>query len=302
LQHYLFESSEHAVGNKGNNKPKSSVYRCMERKTIGTVFINVKDMGRQLEYYQQVIGLRLIERQNGFAYLGVDDGASLLVLIEKPDGKKYSHTTGLYHFAILVPSRYHLALVFNHLIQFQIPLQGASDHIVSEALYLGDPEGNGIEIYRDREKDTGKLQGRVQMDTLPLQVDDLLDELTGKPTEFHGLDNDTIIGHIHLHVGSLPEARRFYSGLLEMDEMLSFPSATFLAYNGYHHHIGANTWSGNTPPPGDALGLEKFTLHVASDKIETIRRNLEKGGVSIRETDSGYLVKDPSHNQVEILP
>ena len=273
----------------------------MEKTTIGTVTLNVADIERQLDYYQQVIGLRLIERQKDLAYLGVDGGIPLLALKNKPDGKRYGRTTGLYHFAILVPSRYHLALVFNHLVQNRIRLQGASDHIVSEALYLEDPEGNGIEIYRDRPKEDWQVNGNFQMSTLPLQIDEVMGELTGMPIKWGGLDGGTIMGHIHLHVASIPEVRNFYTGLLGMDEMISMPSATFLSYDGYHHHIGANTWSGNMPPPDDALGLEKFTLYVTPERSEEIRQRLEQGGVAFKQTENGHMVDDPSKNSIEIV-
>lgn len=268
---------------------------------IKTVTLNVADLERQLDFYQQVIGLRLHDRENGLALLGADNENALLVLQEKTGGKRYNGYTGLYHFAILVPTRYHLALSLNRLIETNTSMQGASDHLVSEALYLADPEGNGIEIYRDRPREEWLVDGQLQMATLPLKLDQVMAQISSGAPAWQGLDPETIIGHIHLHVGDFPEARQFYTRLLGMDEMASMPSATFLSYDGYHHHLGANTWSGRTPPPPDALGLEHFTMQVDQGRLSQIRQHLEQGSIDFQDGESELTVDDTSQNTIRIV-
>lgn len=273
----------------------------MEKATIKTVTLNVADLAGQLAFYQQVIGLRLHSRENGLAILGADHETPLLNLQEKPGGKRYNGYTGLYHFAILVPSRYHLALSLNRLIETNAPMQGASDHLVSEALYLADPEGNGIEIYRDRPRDEWVVDGQLQMASLPLQFDQVMAQVSDGVPAWHGLDPSTIIGHIHLHVRDIAVARKFYTQFLGMQEMATMPSATFLSYEGYHHHLGANTWSGRMPPPEDGLGLDHFTIQVDTERLTQIRASFDQQGVSYKNGGSELTVEDSSLNTIKII-
>ncbi len=281
-------------------KIRSSEWR-METPFIKTVTLNVSDLERQLEFYQQVIGLRLLTEEDGRASLGAAPEAPLLVLQQKSGGQYYPRHTGLYHFAILVPSQFHLALSLHRLITTNTSLQGASDHLVSEALYLADPEGNGIEIYRDRPRAEWNVNGHVQMATLPLDFDGVMAKLeTGVPP-WQGLDPDTVIGHIHLHVGDIPAARQFYTQLLDMQEMATMPSATFLSYEGYHHHVGANTWSGRTPPPPDALGLDRFSMQVSPERLAYIQEQFQRQGHEFQQLERGIRITDPSMNVIEVL-
>lgn len=250
---------------------------------IGTVTLRVKDIARMTEFYETVIGLRVQHIEGDTVFMGVGRH-DLLALMHTPHGKHYPRTTGLYHFALLVPTRPDLALALKHLSDTNTPLEGLGDHIVSEAIYLADPEGNGVEIYADRPRDQWYKDGQMQLVTLPVDVNDLMTTLPGRP--FDGLPADTTMGHIHLHVASVPEAEAFYTGTLGMDAMFNVGSAVFLAYDGYHHHIGANTWGGRDAPPDDALGLDHFLLHLDRSHYETI----------VNRTGTGDL-HDPSLNR-----
>ena len=226
---------------------------------IGTVTLRVANLARQVQFYQDTIGLQLHHEQDGTVFLGAG-GDDLLALKHLPDGKRYRGHNGLYHFALLLPTRRHLANVLRHLAATETPLQGVSDHIVSEAIYLPDPEGNGIEIYADRPREAWYQRDQMQMATLPLDVMDLIGEID--PIADHLLPVDTIMGHIHLHVHSVAEAKAFYCDTLGMDVMFDVGTAGFYSYDEYHHHVGANTWAGAPVHAPDALGLDHFVLHV----------------------------------------
>lgn len=222
-------------------------------------------------------------------------GEPLVVLHELPGAPRQPRrSAGLYHFAILVPSRKALGAALMRLVQTQTRLQGASDHLVSDALYLADPDGNGIEIYRDRPRDQWTYTGgEVDMATDPLDLQALLEDADGEAK----LDPQTVIGHVHLHVSGLPSSLDFYHGLLGFDLMLRFgPSALFLSAGGYHHHLGLNTWAGEGAPPApkDAAGLDHFTVVLPDVQALTAvasRVGAEPDGREIR-------LQDPSGNEV----
>ena len=266
---------------------------------IGTVYLKVANLERQMTFYQDVIGMRIQHQENDSVFLGANGTDHLLALSAKPEARRYNGTTGLYHFAVLVPSRYHLALSLRRLMDTETPLQGASDHLVSEALYLADPEDNGIEIYRDRPRREWYKNGDIQMGTLPMDFQGVMSELNGQDRTWNGLDAGTIMGHIHLHVASIPAAQKFYHDVLNLDVMFNIGTALFLSYDGYHHHIGANTWSGRTPPPPDALGLDKFILHVSPERLDTIRAALPSD-FPVEQSKHGFMIHDPSENVIEV--
>lgn len=267
---------------------------------IGTVYLKVADFARQLRFYQDIIGLRLHRHEENVAYLGAG-GDDLLALIHTPQGVRVKGATGLYHFALRVPSRFDLALVLKHLAQTNTPLQGLSDHFVSEAIYLADPEGNGIEIYRDRPLDEWNRDGKMHMTTEPMDINGVMAALNGREDKFKPLPPETDMGHIHLHVGSISEAEAFYGGLLDMDVMFSVGSATFMAYDGYHHHVGANIWGGRTPPPRHALGLDHFILKLADDgAINHAQNRLQSADVPFSMQEGGFIVHDPSENKIHV--
>jgi catechol 2,3-dioxygenase len=268
----------------------------MAAPVIGTVHLNVANLDRLLTFYQENIGLRLHRREGNSAYLGVGDD-DLLTLHHRPDLKRMRGVTGLYHFALLLPSRLHLGRTFKHLIDTRTPLQGMSDHIVSEAIYLADPEGNGIEIYRDRPREEWFRDGEMQLATIPMDVEGVLNTLVGEDVTFSGLPQGTVMGHIHLHVSDVPQAEAFYRDTLGMDVMFNIGHATFMSYDGYHHHVGANIWAGRNTPTAEILGLDKYVLCV-NHGMDDILSRLDTPAQTL---DDGFLVHDPSHNKIVLV-
>lgn len=267
----------------------------MSQPVIGTVYLNVANLKKMLTFYQDIIGLKLHRQEDNTAYLGVG-GEDLLALNHTPNAPRVGGITGLYHFAILLPSRAALARSLKRLADTQTPLQGLSDHFVSEAIYLADPEGNGIEIYRDRPRDVWYKNGQLDMGTVAMDVDGVMSTYTDEDTTWNGLPSGTIMGHIHLHVASVPNAEAFYKHLFGLDILLNMEHATFMSYEGYHHHLGANIWGGRTLPPDETiLGLEKFVLRPPeSVALDSILARLNNANVPITETDEGYFLQDNS--------
>src|SRR3954452_23573802 len=270
----------------------------------GAVRLRVADLGGQREFYEQAIGLSALDLADGLARLGVD-GAPVVELSAGPEAPpRPPRTTGLFHLAILVPDRRKLAAALARAVRAGGRLSGASDHLVSEALYLNDPEGNGIEIYRDRPRaDWGYEDGGIQMSTLPLDLDELLAELPEGDAGTGGMPSGTRIGHVHLNVADLEAAERFYAQLLGFDiTVRTYPGALFLSTGGYHHHIGVNTWlgPGAPAPPEGSRGLEWFELLVEERRLGQVEERLHRAGLSVEGSDAGLLTRDPSGNGVLI--
>ena len=236
--------------------------------TLGAVHLTVQNLARSVEFYRQRLGFQLHQLTENEAHLGAGK-ADLLILYENRAARSYPRTSGLYHFAVLVPSRLELAQSLKHIAETQTQVQGFADHSVSEAIYLADPDGNGIEIYRDRPRDTWKsVDGQLKMGTDPLDIESVLGELTSREEAWRGLDPATRIGHVHLHVADIMTAENFYHELLGFDKIMRYgPSASFLSAGGYHHHIGLNTWNGvgAPPPPPDAAGLRWYEIQLANE-------------------------------------
>src|SRR3954470_22398617 len=200
--------------------------------TVGAVELTVADLDRSVEYYTLAIGLKVLAREGGVARLGSPDGLELLVLVEEPGAQPVRGHTGLFHFALLLPSQEDLARWLVHAAGARVPLSGMSDHLVSEAIYLRDPDFHGIEIYRDRRREEWPLRdGQLQMDTLPLDTDALVGSLDGTEVgPFSGLPGGTRMGHVHLHVADIHDTEAFYRDVLGFDVMVRYGSeATFLA-------------------------------------------------------------------------
>jgi catechol 2,3-dioxygenase len=268
------------------------------RTRLGTVGLVVADLDRSVAFYEQVIGLRLLERTDGRALLGVD-GDALVELVEEPGAEPVDRSTGLFHLALLLPTRIDLAQWVQHAIDDRIQIDGASDHVVSEALYLHDPDGHGIELYADRDREiwTGKVQ--ELMTTLALDLPSLLAEVdSADPIPYPGLPLGTTMGHVHLKVADLPATIAWYRDLVGFALMATYgPQAAFLAAGGYHHHIGANTWQsgGGSPPAADEAAMRRFTIVLpdAAALGEAVER-VRASGTPIAEEEAGWLVRDPS--------
>jgi catechol 2,3-dioxygenase len=268
--------------------------------TVGAVHLTVADLARSLTYYRDAIGLEVREQSNGRAALGTSE-RELLVLVEEPGAAPAYGYTGLYHFALLLPQRVDLARWLAHAARADVPLVGLSDHFVSEAIYLSDPNGHGIEIYCDRPREVWEGNVFERMTTLPLDVPSLLGELEDPEREpFVGLPAGTVMGHVHLKVASIPETVAFYGDVLGFELMAQLGAqAAFLAAGGYHHHIGANTWesAGAAPPPPNTAALRHATI-VLPDAAERDRvlARLAEAGHTTEESDDGPRVRDPSGN------
>jgi catechol 2,3-dioxygenase len=267
---------------------------------MGPVELTVSDLERSLDYYRDAIGLGVREQGAGRASLGGD--SDLLVLEEVPGARPAPRNTGLFHFALLVPERRDLATWLAHAIREEVPLTGVSDHFVSEALYLRDPDEHGIEIYADRPREL--WEGQVaRMTTEPLDLENLLGELADPETEpFEGLPGGTVMGHVHLQVAEIPETLRFYRDLLGFDLMASYGSqAAFLSAGGYHHHLGANTWNsaGAAPPPEGSAALRRATIVLPdSETRDEVVRRVAEAGQEPEDTPEGPVVRDPSGNRL----
>lgn len=269
--------------------------------SLGLVHLTVSDLERSLNFYQNNLGFKLHRKDEATntAYLGAGK-ADLLGLTEQKGAKHYRGRTGLYHYAILVPSRLHLAHSLKRIAETQTPVQGFSDHLVSEAIYLGDPDGNGIEIYRDRPRSEWyDAQGNFVMGTEPLDLDSILHELDGQDQTWRGLHEGTVLGHMHLHIRDIPEGQKFYNDLLGFDLMFNMRHALFISAGGYHHHLGLNIWAGRgvPPPPPDSVGLQYFTIHLPnSAELGKVADKVRGEGVAVEEHEQGLLVRDPSQN------
>jgi len=267
---------------------------------MGPVHLTVADLERSLAYYRDAIGLDVRERDAGLASLGAGD-LELLVVVEEPGARPAPRHTGLFHFALLVPERAALARWLAHAARERVPLAGMSDHYVSEAVYLGDPDGHGIEIYADRPREVWEGQVMARMTTEPLDVNGLLAELDDPATApFDGLVAGTVMGHVHLQVASTEDAVVFYRDVLGFEVMAEFvPSAAFFGAGGYHHHVGANTWRsrGATPPPPGSAALRHATVVLpdASER-DRVAARVADAGQEPEAVDGGVLVRDPSGN------
>jgi catechol 2,3-dioxygenase len=275
--------------------------------SLGTVVLTVADLDMQAAFYRDAIGLRQISREGGTVELGVaDSDAPLVTLVGSPDAPpRPPGTTGLFHVALLVPSRPDLARAIRRVTDAGHRFTGAADHLVSEALYLDDPEGNGIEIYRDRPRAEWSYDGaELQMATLPLDVEGVL--ASGTDTVASGVvPHGTTIGHVHLQVADLDEAEAFYVGTLGFSlSVRRTPGALFVAAGGYPHHVGLNTWAGRgvPSPPAGARGLSHFTVVIPDERSLAETRNAlgQSGRELLASEGEATVVADPSGNRLVV--
>ena len=266
---------------------------------LGPVHLTVTDLDRSIRYYEHSIGLRPAERDGPVATLraGTEE---VLVLSEEPGARPAGRHAGLYHFALLHPSRLELARAAQRLADTRTPISGASDHKISEAIYLPDPDGNGIELAADRSREHwGDLSDPTALGgPTPLDLQGLLAMVEDAPVQPE-VSPELRVGHLHLHVGDVERALEFWRDLIGFEVMTRFPSAAFIAAGGYHHHLGLNTWRGEgvPPAPADTVGLRHWTLRLGDpDAVDAVRARLAAAGAPVEQRPDGVLTRDPWNN------
>jgi catechol 2,3-dioxygenase len=264
---------------------------------LGPVHLTVSDLDRSIAFYEQSIGLPLRRRDGGVAALG-PGAEDVLVLVQESGARRAGRHAGLYHVALLHPSRLELARAGARLVATRTPITGASDHGISEAIYLPDPDGNGLELAADRPHerwpDLGDLGAHAPQ---PLDLQGLLSLVDGEPPQLHA-DPGLTVGHVHLHVGSVEEGLRFYRDVIGFEVMTMMPSAAFVAAGGYHHHLGLNTWRGEGVPPAPpgVVGMRHWTVVLDEPSLAALRERAAGAGVAMEESSDGLLVHDPWSN------
>jgi catechol 2,3-dioxygenase len=279
-------------------------FRLPDRTRIGRVRLQVADLERSIAYYTQVIGLRVGARSETSAALHAGtDTAPLVELHERRGALPVPRrgAFGLFHFAILLPHRAALGRFVVHLTTHSVRM-GSADHLVSEALYLTDPDGLGIEVYSDWPRETWRMNGReLAMTTEPLDLDSLIDEAGDSP--WSGAPEGTTIGHVHLHVGDLRVSDAFYHEALGFDRTVwSYPGASFLAAGGYHHHLGTNTWSPGPAARDDQARLLDWELRLPDhDAVLAAVQSLRAAGYAVEEDRGhGVIAADPWGTRVRL--
>lgn len=265
---------------------------------VGRVALAVAELDRLVEFYESVVGLAVLDRDDDRATLGAGDSPFLELRADPGAPARGQTAAGLFHTAFRVPDRAALGAALAR-IEDRWRLTGASDHHVSEALYLRDPEDNGVEIYCDRRRaDWPTADGRVRMDTLPLDLDPLR-AAAGRGSTAEAVPAGTDVGHVHLEVTDLGAARPFYVDGLGLGVRQRMTGALFLAAGGYHHHVGVNTWNGRSTPAG-GRGLDWFELRAPGDAVAAARERLADRGADARETDDGLAVVDPDGIEIRL--
>ena len=262
---------------------------------IGQVVLTVHDLDTVGRFYQHVVGLDRLGGDASEVRLGAGNVVLLVLRRDIHARFRSPRDAGLFHTAFLLPTRADLGRWTRYAAQERLPIQGASDHIVSEAIYLADPEGNGIEVYADRPKSTWAwADGMIKMSTEPLDTDDLM--RSGGSEPWRSAPEGSMIGHIHLQVGSIAPADAFYGGVLGLKIMARYPGASFFGSGGYHHHVGANIWNSRNAAvrSGPTTGLSEFEM-VAADPtaFDGVARRLAAAGLATEPLDNGLKLRDP---------
>ena len=276
--------------------PEAPAGRLVDTTRLGAVHLTVTNLDRSVAFYQDALGLRLHRREDAVAAMGAG-GEDLVVLVEEQTARAAGRHAGLYHFALLVPSREELARALQRLAVTRTPIDGASDHGISEAIYLPDPDGNGIEIAADRPREVWpKLEALGRPN--PLDLYGLLGTL-GEAAPVRHADPGTIVGHVHLHVNDIAAARSFYEEVVGFAPMTVMANAVFVSVAGYHHHLGFNTWRGEGVPAAPAAetvaGLRHWTVLLdGAGERDAVRARLDAAGVAVTEREDGLLAHDPA--------
>lgn len=282
-----------------------SSFHGKSNKYINHIVLKVQDIDRSKEFYKDIMGFNILKENNRSVILTVDGSTPLITLIQPKDViPKLPRRTGLYHFAILLPNRLALGLFLKNIRDNNYPLVGGSNHGVSEAIYLEDPDDNGIEIYMDIDKLTWEWEAsQINMTNKPLDINRLLDE--AKDENWNGLPPNTIIGHIHLHVGDLIQSEKFYKEGLGYDLVSSIPNqALFFSSGGYHHHVAINIWNGkgSSPLAENSAGMKYYSI--VFPNVEERQRtidNLNKLGYKVMEEKDEFFTEDPSGNRIKLV-
>lgn len=271
-------------------------FRLPDETHVGRVRLQVSDVARSVSYYERVLGLRVIERGDNAASLGPQHGDTILVELHEKHGVRPAPKhglLGLYHFAVLLPDRASLGSFLAHVSETGERI-GMSDHLVSEALYLSDPDGLGIEVYADRPRDTWVPSGNeIAMASNPLDTGDLVAAAQG--AKWSGAPAGTVMGHVHFHVGDITEAERFYHAALGLDKIVwSYPGALFMSAGGYHHHVATNTWALGSPvaTDNDARLLDWELVLPSSTSVDAAATSVEQAGFAV-ERDGAVSAADP---------
>ncbi|NOJ32896.1 MAG: ring-cleaving dioxygenase [Candidatus Nitrosocosmicus sp.] len=257
---------------------------------IGQVHLRVSDINLSLEFYKSFLGFKIVEQTDHVVFLSSDGKMPYLIALSTAKSLDLTKRAGLYHFAILLPQRKNLAEFLSHLLKHKdtIKIDGFSDHLVSEAIYIRDPDDIGIEIYRDRIPSEWKwIENQVVMAIEPLDMEGLLAEST---KSWSGFPSDTSIGHVHLHVSNLANAKKFYSEILGLTTTAGMKGALFFAAGKYHHHIATNTWLGEdiSQASDSFAGLDYFIIQFSSkDKLNDMIRKLEFSKISVKSLEDG---------------
>jgi len=262
---------------------------------LGAVHLTVSDLDRSVTYYEDDIGLKLHHREDGVAGMGVGE-EDLLVLYEEPEARRAGRHAGLYHYALLFPSREELARAALRLAARKTPIQGASDHGTHEAIYLPDPDGNGIELAADRPRELWPRPLDYAGGPHPLDLDGLLAAVAGEEVRGEA-GPGLVVGHVHLHVGDLQRGLAFYRDVLGFELVTFMPgAAAFVSAGGYHHHLGFNVWRGEgvPPVPGGRVGLRHWTVVLEdAEEVAAVSRRIHGAGIATEKREGGILVRDP---------
>ncbi len=272
---------------------------------LGPVHLTVADLDRSVAFYGDALGLRLHRRHDPAAAMGTG-AEDAVVLVEEPAARPVGRHAGLFHVALLHPSRQELARAVVRLGAAAVPIDGTADHGVSEAIYLSDPDGNGVELYADRPRErwpAPRPGERVGMFTRPLDVRGLVESVAGGEPRRHA-DEGLVVGHVHLHVGDIDRGLAFYRDALGFEAMALLPGAAFVAAGGYHHHLGFNVWRGRDvpPAPADALGLRHWTILLPREAdLAAAGERLAHAGFEAEGIDHGLAVRDPWEIAVRLV-
>ncbi|KAB0677747.1 VOC family protein [Aureimonas leprariae] len=271
---------------------------------IDKVALIVRDLDRVADFYRDVIGLAELRRDGESRALGAGDRVLLELRRDAHARERSPRDAGLFHTAFLLPTRGDLGRWLRHMAEKRLPLQGASDHVVSEAVYLADPEGNGIEIYADRSRAAWTwTDGLVAMRTDRLDTDALIRAAGSEP--WQGAPAGTTVGHVHLQVGAVEPADIFYNGLIGLDVTARYPGASFFSSGGYHHHLAANVWNsrGAAPRAEPTTGLAEVAIRLRDPAfVDRLAAKATGAGVAAERDDGGLALRDPWGTRLRFAP